>query len=97
MTLLDYLLFDSCSPLATIDSFHHLTRSMRQLTDVADHVLALTGENVGLGNADKGAATETRKRKPDGMQVPAYCSRSVQESFGMRTPTALCSQPRRRG
>ena len=38
---------------------------MRQLTDIADHVLALTGDNVGLGNADKGAAsaTVTRKRK----------------------------------
>ena len=63
MVLQDYLLFDSCSPLATIDSFHHLTRSMRQLTDIDDHVLALTGDNVGLGNADKGAAAETRKRK----------------------------------
>ena len=63
LTLRDSLIFDSFGPH---DSFHQLARSMRQLSDYADHILGLAdAADAEVGqHTSSDASTNGRKRKP---------------------------------
>ena len=61
LTLRDSLIFDSFGPH---DSFHQLARSMRQLSDYADHILGLADAADAGQQTSSDASTNGRKRKP---------------------------------
>ena len=60
MTFRDSLIFDSFGHL---DSFHHLARSMRQLTNYADQILGLAGIDAEQRANNGNTSAVSRKRK----------------------------------
>ena len=60
MTFRDSLVFDSFGHL---DSFHHLARSMRQLTNYADQILGLADVDAEQRAISGNTSADSRKRK----------------------------------